>query len=275
MSVLLAIGRFFKKIWDWIKQTAWIQPLLIVGIIFGVITSIRPIIDLAKTNKAKRNEYNTFFTQYRISLKDAAEGKSEADVLTSGLYDIMNSSGSKQENAVNSFKESYEEICGKKCGNKFFIAYVAKDCANCADAKDAFAYFKDNLLPEGDEFNLVTIFGDEEKYSDSEPEDTPFYNYCLEHQDFFESVAAVASGSDYYFKEKISISDLTALQEGDNTVILTPTIFLVELGEDIINKGVTEVMVGIPGDDKYEKAQQLADCWSHKGDFSTNEGDEH
>lgn len=269
MSVLLAIGRFFKKIWDWIKQTAWIQPLLIVGIIFGVITSIRPIIDLAKTNKAKRNEYNTFFTQYRYSLKGAAEGNSDADKLTSSIYTIMNSNPTEAEAELNSFKSN--DQYKKDCGEKFFLAYVSKDCANCADAKEAFSYFKDNLLPKGDEFHLVTIFGDEEKYSDSDPEDTPFYNYCLEHQDFFESVAAVAVGTDYYFKEHISDSDLEALQEGDNTVILTPTIFLVELGEGVTDKGVTEVMVGIPGEGKYEKAQQLADCWSHTGDFSIKE----
>lgn len=271
MSVLLAIGRFFKKIWDWIKQTAWIQPLLIVGIIFGVITSIRPIIDLAKTNKAKRNEYNTFFTQYRLSLKDAANEKSEADELTSKLFDIMDLSDSDQDAALSSFKENYSD----KCGEKFFLAYVAKDCSNCADAKDAFAYFKDNLLPEGDEFHLVTIFGDEEKYSDSEPEDTPFYDYCKNHQDFFTSVADVVVDTPYYSNDKITDSDLTSLIDGDNTVILTPTIFLVELGEGIVNKGVTEVMIGIPGDGKYEKAQQLADCWNHKGDFTDNESDKH
>jgi hypothetical protein len=34
-----AIGRFFKRIWQWIKNTAWVQPLLIVVIIFAIIFS--------------------------------------------------------------------------------------------------------------------------------------------------------------------------------------------------------------------------------------------
>lgn len=49
------IGNFFAKIGQgikkgflglisWIKNTAWIQPLLIVGLIFGVILSIKPFI---------------------------------------------------------------------------------------------------------------------------------------------------------------------------------------------------------------------------------------
>ena len=40
MKILRAIGGFFAKIGRWIASTAWIQPLLIVGGIFGIIFSI-------------------------------------------------------------------------------------------------------------------------------------------------------------------------------------------------------------------------------------------
>ena len=40
MVVLRAIGGFFARIGRWIKETAWIQPLLIVGAIFAVIFAI-------------------------------------------------------------------------------------------------------------------------------------------------------------------------------------------------------------------------------------------
>jgi hypothetical protein len=40
MKVLKAIGDFFVRIWRWIKETAWVQPLLIVGAIFAIIFSI-------------------------------------------------------------------------------------------------------------------------------------------------------------------------------------------------------------------------------------------
>ena len=40
MKVLSAIGGFFARIGRWIKETAWIQPLLIVGAIFAVIFAI-------------------------------------------------------------------------------------------------------------------------------------------------------------------------------------------------------------------------------------------
>ncbi len=41
--VLNAIANFFKNIVKWVKETAWIQPLLIVGCVFGLIASIKPI----------------------------------------------------------------------------------------------------------------------------------------------------------------------------------------------------------------------------------------
>ena len=42
-KVLSAIGKFFLAIINWVKNTAWVQPLLIVGGIFGLIMSIKPI----------------------------------------------------------------------------------------------------------------------------------------------------------------------------------------------------------------------------------------
>ncbi len=46
-NIFVRIGRGIKKgffgLINWIKNTAWIQPLLIVGLIFGVILSIKPI----------------------------------------------------------------------------------------------------------------------------------------------------------------------------------------------------------------------------------------
>ena len=40
MKFLKILDTPFVKLWGWIKDTAWVQPLLIVGCIFGVIFSI-------------------------------------------------------------------------------------------------------------------------------------------------------------------------------------------------------------------------------------------
>ena len=43
MKVLKILATPFIAIWRWIKETAWVQPLLIVGLIFGIIFSIPSI----------------------------------------------------------------------------------------------------------------------------------------------------------------------------------------------------------------------------------------
>ena len=37
MNTLKRINGLFTKFWRWIKETAWVQPLLIVGGIFGLV----------------------------------------------------------------------------------------------------------------------------------------------------------------------------------------------------------------------------------------------
>lgn len=68
-----AIGRFFKGIWDWIKSTAWVQPLLIVVIVFAVIFSFSSSSPLMKWIKSLSNSDTTgqFFDKHeKIAFHD-------------------------------------------------------------------------------------------------------------------------------------------------------------------------------------------------------------
>ena len=58
-KIFKAIGRFFKAIWDWIKTTAWIQPLLIVVIIFAIIFSFSANSPLMQWIKSLTNSDTT------------------------------------------------------------------------------------------------------------------------------------------------------------------------------------------------------------------------
>ena len=49
MKVLKILATPFIAIWRWIKETAWVQPLLIVGLIFGIIFSIPSITSWVKS----------------------------------------------------------------------------------------------------------------------------------------------------------------------------------------------------------------------------------
>ena len=65
----IAIGRFFKKIWEWIKNTAWVQPLLIVAIIFGVIFSINPITDAIK-EAIEADDTGEFYEEHNVKYNE-------------------------------------------------------------------------------------------------------------------------------------------------------------------------------------------------------------
>ena len=102
MAVLSAIGRFFKKIWDWIKQTAWIQPLLIVGIIFGVIFSIPSIVEGIKNGKAKRTGAEYYYINHQLKL--AGDEDSKAEKVTKALTEIMEDSSATPDTGIKESK---------------------------------------------------------------------------------------------------------------------------------------------------------------------------
>ena len=270
MVVLSAIGRFFKKIWDWIKQTAWIQPLLIVGIIFGVIFSIPSIVKAVNASKKEKSTYAAYYeNQYRLSLELVGENDSRADKFAYALADVMRGDDAKM-------KADFADL-----GEKFFVAFVAKDCEKCEAAKEGFATFDEKLNTNAsymttdttEKFKLVTIFTDDEN-KQTEENKTAFVSYLDRHQDLFEEAGSVAYTTPYYeAAKKINRSDIEALESADPDNFLTPTIFLVELGSKVptgLEAGITEVMFGVEGSDKNEKARTLYDCWTHSGDFSYN-----
>jgi len=265
MIVLSAIGRFFKKIWDWIKQTAWIQPLLIVGIIFGVIFSIRPIVDAVKKGKKEQSTYAAYYNKVDfMSLEGGADSK--ADRFTASLHQVLLGNDTKLSDEF-----SY-------LGEKFFVIYVDENCSECNSAKEGFIAFQENLESRykisGYDSHLVSIFTDEETSSTTE-EESAFKQYCSRNLEFFEFAGGAGQSTDYYAKNQSTLEkDMEQVIIGFDEYIPAPTIFLVELGDTATtNKkepGITEIMFGVKGSEKYDKGQTLADCWNHEGEFSHN-----
>lgn len=275
MVILSAIGRFFKKIWDWIKQTAWIQPLLIVGLIFGVIFSIPAIVNAVKNGKTEKNKYAAYYNHFKLSLE--GEAKSEADKFTTRLTDVMTSGGS--EASLKAFKDDF----GKQCGEKFFFTFVSKSCTQCEEAKGGFEIFEERFnnpsykkyasaVDKNEKFNMVTIFTDDEN-NDTTKKVTAFSKYLDRHQKFFEEASSAVQEVPYNTKGHISQSALDSFEAADETDFYSPTILLIELGKKADAKegrlsGVTELMFGLDGSDKYAKSETLLNCWNHTGDFS-------
>ena len=107
MAILRAIGRFFAKIGRWIRDTAWVQPLLIVGAIFGLIFSIPQIVKgIQGISKNQGEAYVRWYTNYSLSLTNAENNKSKVDQ----LFENIKSGDAKDTVA-----------------EKFFLTFVKKD----------------------------------------------------------------------------------------------------------------------------------------------------
>lgn len=137
MIVLKAIGRFFAKIGRWIRDTAWVQPLLIVGGIFAIIFSIPKFVELGKKAKEESNAAQTFFENKMIS-SQGKEGKlSEGSVLDSYFSELEKEHASKEEayNAINDVLQVNNK--------QFFVVFVDKTTA-CDSLYTGLNYLKNN-----------------------------------------------------------------------------------------------------------------------------------
>ena len=258
MVILSAIGAFFSRIWKWIKETAWVQPLLIVGVIFGIIFSIRPIVDGITKLQNDLKSAETYYHNFQKSLVNG--GESDADKLTSDVLSVMEDSSKRVE------------VAGKY-GSKFFIAYVSETCSSCKEVRGGFETLSESFnsyiesSKRADGFKMYTIFTDEVT-KDTTTKETAFVQYMDRNSFFFEESAAVGYSTDYYLNNGISNTDLEYVESCDPENFLTPTILLVDLTEAAQNPGVTELMFGVSGENDAKKAELLADCWQHEGDFS-------
>ena len=77
MKVLKKIAAPFIAIGRWIKETAWVQPLLIVGCVFAIIFSI-PSITKAIQDATKETDIDWYAVK-QLSLDGTAKGTSEVD----------------------------------------------------------------------------------------------------------------------------------------------------------------------------------------------------
>lgn len=127
-KIFIAIGRFFKKIWEWIKTTAWVQPLLIVAVIFGIIFSIQPITESIK-EAVEADDAGEFYEEHNVKYnalfegltnqsdkyyKDVEKGKKtikEGSGKVMVIYLDSTSVDAKLEAEIARFYENYEEEC--------------------------------------------------------------------------------------------------------------------------------------------------------------------
>lgn len=256
-KVLAAIGQFFVRIGRWIKDTAWIQPLLIVGVIFAIIFSIPSIVSGFEKISERRNSAHTYYKKFLVSLKGTQS--SAAQDLFDKIYNT--------ENDADGVK------LGDKDPKKFFIVFISEDCPYCGDAKEGFEelskYKADQF--KGAKFALKTVDikedTDEDWKSENPSAKSAFEAFLDRNILYFEGFASAAQESNYYINGKITDQQITdRIESADASKFATPTFMLVDFTEG--NNGVTSVFFGVEGDTAAKKAAYLLSAWNYTGDFA-------
>lgn len=277
MIILKSIGAFFVKIWRWIKETAWVQPLLIVGAIFAVIFSIPYI--TAWANEWSGNSEGAFFADSRRSLEgetDQPTSNSEADQITNLIYENMY------------VAETYEEVDTDTYGEKFFLVYNVANNTTSTTAEEAFRELSTNwntasFRPSDRRaFSINTIYASEESSNDADYEITTngasaFKRYLMNHADLFNRAGPSLMEAPY--KDRASLDDANYLSfalndDGDGLAVDSfplPTILLVDFSEEAWDAGrfgISEVLWTLSGTTSRENASTLIDMWNHLDPYS-------
>lgn len=202
MKFLKALATPFVALWRWIKETAWVQPLLIVGVIFAVIFSI-PSITTAIQNAVNSTDENEYFDNVKFSLYGAHNGTSDVDTFMTDYEKARNYKiNGEDEEEYNYFKNTY--------GEKFFFVLTSSKCSNCEDIADGYEYLQDNWSNEsyyGSEqgkstFRIHSIICDETFDDDDETDyykDKTALNFVLDdHTQIFEDMINFGTKNNYY-----------------------------------------------------------------------------
>ena len=267
MKILRAIGGFFAKIGRWIANTAWVQPLLIVGGIFGIIFSIPYIKKGIEGLQADSTDYKyEYYKDHALSLKkDGA-----ADKLLHYL-DV--------------FDEESQTKIRKDFGSKFFLTFAKKSCINCKDNVAGYKNLSSNFSKWGldHSFKLYCILVDKTN-SDG---DYLAQKILETNNGLFEQLGAEYGESDPDYPlfrnidndkkvemaKKIAAFPEQTLSTGDG--METPTTFLIDLDAVDTNynvNGISQIFFNytdfIEGDiNSRSKGMMLRDAWSYQGIF--------
>ena len=294
MILLKAIGAFFVKIWRWIKETAWVQPLLIVGAIFAIIFSIPYITKWAQSFSGSEN--GQFFKQYDVSInnEEFTSGKrvTDGDNLAQDLYENTLKAYNDEEHATKA--ADYKDFTDKY-GEKFFLVFYKKDNASSDNIESGLRYLKNNWnasqynLSVNDDkdlaFNLKAIDATFTSDNDSEYTITiggqsAFNRFLYTNANLFNIAGPVLSETSY--RTRASVAETSYDQFGlNNTSSSTanvlsefplPCVCLVDFTDKALSAGrggLSEILFSVSGDSELDRAKLLLNMWNHTDEFST------
>jgi len=271
MKILRAIGHFFAKIGRWIANTAWVQPLLIVGGIFAIIFSI-PYIKRGFENLFK-NDTDTDYQWYEgkaLSLEENGQADRLLGYLES--YDSKNASKIKDE-----------------FGSKFFLSFSKQSCSNCKDAVEGYVNASDNGYVK--DFKFYTILVDKMDSDGKEYLAKPIY---AKHTGLFEQLVEYygeCDSNDYPLYRNLELKNKSSIVTSMKTKsskldvastsdegLDTPLTFLVDLEKAekgyYHTNGITQLFYNYIDFDFSDspnsatKGMVVRDIWNYQGIFN-------
>lgn len=298
MYILKAISNAFSRFWRWIRETAWVQPLLIVGGIFAVVFSIPKFSTWFQAMGAEGT--SGYYSSFRLSLE--GEGRvdnlngvetphdSEADKLTRTLHEHSYQFVNQEDFAsYEDYRASLEKDGTLAYGEKYYLAYVSRDSAGAETAQKAFSTLEANwgsaFAPEisDESFKLHAIFTDEASTNDDdyelENDKKAFSRYLNKWNagdggaDFFSFVGTSLEDTAYKANASIADTNYANIATPDVETWAVPTIFLVDFTESAWDSGrfgLTEALFSVTGDNDYEKAKLLMNMWNHNNGRTDN-----
>ena len=269
MFVLRAIGRFFAKIGRWIRDTAWVQPLLIVGGIFAIIFSIPKIVEVVDKMNKESNAAQTFFENKMISSQGENGKVSEGSSLDK-YFTILENKDNKYDNVDAAYADVKDAL--KLNGEKrFFIIFVDKT-NTCDSLYTGLNYLKNNWdnaefkdVLKG-EFAYRTIYVDAvDKYDSSTNLFTDAYDRHnfetlatdLYSTKFAENKAYDDNPTNHYDALATSSSGFSA-----GTIMFFD--YEATAYKNVKTFGLRSCFTSgdVAGSSDYERAQKLANAWS-------------
>ena len=272
------IGTPFIKIWTWIKETAWVQPLLIVGIIFAIIFSIPSITSWVQSWNFGSDTY-TFLKNRQLSLEGITgeDNNGQAYDFFVAFNKAQNEWATDRNAAKNTMKQYTNEA------DKLIVYFVNEDETG-QQANEATNYLvNENWSSVGENvgaFQYQTIFADQtiETDDDTYRDETPFEKLFIlpEYQTFVEQAATVAITSPY-FKNKVSkAEDISSLEtnagnlpDPNNFSTQIPYYVIIDLTDTNKTENIiTNVFFEITGANKFERANFIAHAWTNTEEFA-------
>lgn len=233
-KVFGAIGHFFARIWRWITETAWIQPLLIVGLIFGVVFSI-PSISSWFNKMSESNGRFSYYNANTVSSKDLLSYAESGD-----------------------FKDLYDNE------NHFLLVFIEKDCSSCITDEEAFRLFskKDNWNYDGKQSAPSVKFVYANYDTDDDSTKAKNYRSFVETADLYDTVdTAYRNTAESGYGVTYNSSYVTPMEDALNPKVPTPLI------ASYVDGVMEEVIMGLEGNGDIERMKYLRDFYYHTGDF--------